>query len=142
MPVPVFDILCRFVRPKDWSKTDNRPKPAAFKQADLSVWHKDKLLARHVRLEDLRIEHLTGYGQAHHTTGDFLQFATEAGQIENCEFSVQVEWRPEEKYVAEPWRRWNYAHVQVEAVEGPKNFLVEFRRKLSLNARVVIPPDR
>ena len=39
MPVPEGDTLCRFVRAKDWSRRDNRPKPGAFKQHRLSVWH-------------------------------------------------------------------------------------------------------
>ena len=56
-------------------------------------------------------------------------------------FQVQVEWRPEDKYVDEPWRRWRDAHVQVEAIEGPVKFLVEFRRLLALKSRFSVPPD-
>ena len=142
MPVPEDDIVCRFIRPNDWSKRDQRPRPSAFKQAALSVWHRDRLRSRNAALEDLRIEQLSGYGQAHHTTGDYLAFADEAEEIEDQQFKVQVEWRPEDQHVDEPWRQWRYAHVQVEAVEGPDKFLVEFRRLLALNSRVAIPPDQ
>lgn len=92
-------------------------------------------------LEDLRIAHLAGYGQAHHTTGDYLRFAAEASESEGVPLRVQVEFRPENEYVVEPWRLWAYAHVQVEAIEGPPNFLLEYRRLLALNARYVVPPD-
>ena len=92
-------------------------------------------------LEDLRIAHLAGCGQAHHTVGDYLRFATEAAESEGVPFRVQVEFRSENEYVAEPWLLWAYAHVQVEAIEGPPNFLLEFRRLLALNARYVVPPD-
>ena len=140
--MPPNDILCRFIRPDDWSKRDNRPRPGAFKQAALSVWHKDRLLAHQVQLEDLRIEHLAGYGQAHHTVADYLQLACQASQTEGVLFQVQVEWRPEDQYVEKPWRRWQYAHVQVEAIEGPDRFLAEFRRLLAQNSRAAIPPDQ
>lgn len=142
MPVPPDDILCRFIRPSDWSKRDNRPRPGAFKQASLSVWHKDRLLDCQVQPEDLRIHHLTGCGQAHHTAADYLQFALEAARIEGTPFQVQVEWRPDDQYVQEAWRFFRFAHVQVEAIEGPGNFLTEFRRLLALNSRLAIPPDQ
>ena len=142
MPVPEDDILCRFIRPKDWSRILNRPKPGAFKQAALSVWHDARLRERGFSLEDLRIDHLAGYGQSHHTAGDYIDCAREAAQRDGEPFQVQVEWRPEDQYVAEPWRHWRYAHVQVEAIEGPAQFLPEFRRVLAERARVVIPPDQ
>ena len=141
MPVPEDDVVCRFIRPSDWSTRDQRPRPGAFKQAGLSVWHRDRLSSRQVRLEDLRIEHLSGCGQAHHVVADYLEFAQEAARREETPFQVQVEWRPEDQYVAEPWRPWRDAHVQVEAVEGPDQFLVEFRRMLALNTRFSVAPD-
>ena len=141
MPVPEDDVVCRFIRPDDWSNRDNRPRPGAFKQGDLSLWHRDRLLSRQVLLEDLRVEHLSGYGQAHHVVADYLKFARKAEQHEGTPFQVQVEWRPEDKYVDEPWRRWRDAHVQVEAIEGPVKFLVEFRRLLALKSRFSVPPD-
>lgn len=142
MPVPEGDTVCRFIRHQDWSKRDKRPRPGAFKQAELSVWHRDRLASKDVRLEDLCIEHLAGCGQAHHTAADYLEFARQAGQREGTSFRVRVEWRPEDRYVEDPWRSWRYAHVQVEAVEGPGNFLVEFRRLLALNSRHSVAPHQ
>ena len=142
MPVPTDDVLCRFVRPRDWSWRENRPKPSAFKQANLSVWHKGRLCAKAVSLNELRIEHLAECGQAHYRSGDFVEAAAKASQLEEVEFQVHVEWRPEDCYVAVPWRQWAYAHVQVETLLGPRNFLVEFRRQLCLNAQMTVPPDR
>ena len=141
MPVPEDDVVCRFIRPDDWSIRDNRPRPGAFKQAELSVWHKDRLSSQGSTLEDLLIEHLAGYGQAHHAVADYLESAQEAVEREGTPFQVQVEWRPEDQYVEEPWRPWRDAHVQVEATEGPRKFLIEFRRLLALNSRFSVPPD-
>ena len=72
MPVPEEDIVCRFVRSKDWSKSEQRPKPGAFKQPDLSVWHQARLRAHHARLEHLQFGSLARTGQAHYTVGDLV----------------------------------------------------------------------
>ena len=141
MPVPRYDVLCRFVRPADWSARENRPRPGAFKQADMSVWHIGQLRAMHVALDELRIAHLGGCGQAHHTAGDYQDLAAEASQTEGISFAVQVEWRPDDQCVSEPWRQWAAAHAQVETTLGPANFLPEFRRLLALRTRRAIPPD-
>lgn len=141
MPVPAYDVLCWFIRPTDWSRRENRPRPGAFKQAALSVWHIERLRAQGVAPEDLRLEHLRGCGQAHHTAGDYRTLAIEASAIDGVPFQVQVEWRPEDQYVGEPWRAWAEAHVQVEAIEGPPNFTPEYRRLLALNMRRYAPPD-
>lgn len=37
MPVPEEDIVCRFVRSKDWNKPERRPKAGAFKGIDLPL---------------------------------------------------------------------------------------------------------
>ena len=140
MSVPDNDTVCRFVRSRDWNKRDNRPKTGAFKQAGLSVWHQERLRERGVSLRDLQIEHLAGSGQAHHKAGDYRRFADEAAQTAGVPFQVQVEWRPGDEYVAEHWRQWRYAHIQVEATEGPSDFPLEFRRLLAVNARPVVPP--
>ena len=71
MPVPPDDLLCRFIRPGDWSRRENRPRPGAFKQPALSVWHIERLRAQGAAPEDLRLEHLRGCGQAHHTAADY-----------------------------------------------------------------------
>lgn len=141
MPVPQEDTLCRFIRPRDWNKGTGRPSQRAFAQPGLSVWDLERLTEHEVSIDDLRIEHLAGCGQSQHTAEDYARFAVEAAESEKTPFRVSVEWRPEDEYVAEPWRPWAYAHVQVEAVEGPPNFLLEFRRLLALNARHLVPPD-
>ena len=138
MPVPPDDIVCRFIRPADWNKRDNRPKSAAFKGPGLSVWHNASLLDSGVSLETLQIEHLAGSGQAHHTAGDYIHLAAAAAQSEDTAFRVQVEWRPE--YATGFWRQWSYAHAQVETMEGPPNFLPEFRDLLAKNCRHQSPP--
>ncbi len=141
MPVPEADTLCRFVRTRDWSRRDNRPKPGAFKQHWLSVWHTNILARNGVVLTTLCIGSLEGSGQAFHTTGDYIRIAAEAAAIEQTPFTVQVEWRTEDEFVGEEWRQWRYAHVQVESVEGPGDFLPEFRRQLALQTRSVVAPE-
>ena len=141
MPVPDDDTLCRFVRAKDWSRRDNRPKPGAFKQHRLSVWHADLLARNGIALSVLCIGSLEGSGQAFHTAGDYPRIAAEASAIEQTAFAVQVEWRPEDDFVGEEWRQWRYAHVQAESIEGPGDFLSEFRRQLALQTRSVVAPE-
>ena len=141
MPVPEEDIVCRFVRSQDWSSRDNRPRPGAFKQAALSVWHLESLQSQGVRVEDLRVEHLARAGQAHHLVEDYLALAHFASEEVGTPFAVRVEWRPEDEYVSEPWRPWRYAHVQVEAIEGPAQFLQEYRWLLAVKSRYLVPPD-
>ena len=111
-----------------------------IKQERLSVWHRDRLHEHGVVLEDLLIENLAGYGQAHHRAGDYTELARQVSENAGEAFQVQVEWRPEDEYVDPPWRQWRYAHVQVEAIAGPGQFLRRFRKLLTVNSRVVIPP--
>ena len=92
------------------------------------------------QLEDLRIENLAGYGQAHYTSDDFVQLANYASKTTKRPLSVLVVWRPEDEYVTEPWRQWNYAHVQVETVKEDTTALRVYRQQLSLNARLGVPP--
>ena len=125
-----------------WSRRENQPREGAFKQAGLSVWHQSRLREHNVALTDLRIENLSGYGQAHHRARDYTELAREVSENVGEPFQVQVEWRPEDEYVDSPWRQWRYAHVQVEAVVGPSQFLRRFRKLLTANSRVVIPPDQ
>ena len=105
------------------------------------MWHLESLQSHGVRVEDLRVEHLAGAGQAHHRVSDYIELARRASEVEGIPFSVRVEWRREDEFVSEPWRLWGYAHVQVESVEGPEQFLGEFRRILAQNSRNVVPPD-
>ena len=138
MPVPPDDIVCRFIRPTYWNKRDNRPKSAAFKQSGLSVWHNELLLNNGVSLETLQVGHLAGSGQAHHTAGQYIELADEVAQSEGTAFRVQVEWRPEN--ATEFWQQWAYAHAQVEAIEGPDDFLKQFRDQLALRCHYQSPP--
>ena len=139
LPVPPDDIVCRFIRPTDWNKRDNRPKSAAFKQPGLSVWHNERLLNNGVSLETLQVGHLAGSGQAHHAAGQYIELAAEVAQSEGTAFRVQVEWRPEN--ATEFWQQWDYAHAQVETLEGPPNFPPEFRDLLALSCRYQAPPS-
>lgn len=141
MPVPYDDIVCRFISPhrRTWNRKLNQPTQRAFKQENLSVWHQDKLREYNVQLEDLLIENLGGYGQAHHTVGDYLDFALKAAQEEGEPCQVRIEWRPDD--VTALWWQWRYAHIQVEATEGPTDFPLEFRRMLAANSRYVVPPE-
>ena len=140
MTVPADDIVCRFINPdrRTWNNNLNEPTQRAFKQVGLSVWHRERLSENNVSLARLLIENLAGYGQAHHTAGDYLDFARKVAEEEGVPCRVQVEWRPDE--VAEPWQQWRYAHAQVEATEGPADFPLEFRRLLAANSRYVVPP--
>ena len=122
MSVPSQDTLCRFVRRQDWSRREGRPKPGAFKQSGLSVWNCDKLREHGVTLDELRIEHLSGCGQAHHTAGDYLEHAREAERQDGIVLGVQVLWRSGDEHVAPPWRNWRCAHVQIESTSGLDRF--------------------
>lgn len=141
MPIPDDDVLCRFVRERDWSYAENRPRPGAFKQPNLSVWHLRRLDEQGVSPAELQIAHLAGSGQAHHTAGDYTRLARQVAQFQGLPFQVQVEWRPEDESVAQPWRQWNYAHIQVEAIEGPSDFLRDFRNELARRCRHQVPPN-
>lgn len=141
MSVPSDDTLCRFVRPRDWSRRDRRPKPGAFKQSGLSVWNCRKLHERGVRVDELRIGHLAGYGQAHHTAGDYLDYARDAERRSGDAIRVSVIARTDDEYVEQGWRKWRYAHVQVEAISGPDQFTPLYRGLLATNCRYCMPPD-
>jgi hypothetical protein len=147
MPVPPKDTLCRLIKPEreKWNPRLELPTQGAFKpmrstsgQVALSVWHPSRLSQHNVPIDALLIESLDGWGQAYHTTDDYLSLADQAMQAASTPFQVQVEWRPDD--ADEPWYRWRYAHVQVEAIEGPDEFLLEFRRLLAANSRSIIPP--
>ena len=143
MPVAAEDIVCRFIRPADWSRRDQRPRPGAFKdRRGISLWHRKRLRQQAVALEDLLIEHLTGWGQAHHQAGDYADLAAIAAEKEGQSLQVRVEWRPEDEYVAPAWRPWRYAHAQgeTETIDGAEEVLIEFRRLLAIKSRLAIAP--
>ena len=143
MTVPSGDTVCRFIRPgrKNWSARDNRPKPPTFKQDGISLWHLERLRQNSVSLDDLRIGSLSGAGQAHHTVEDYFRLARRASDEAGSPLSISVEWRTEPEHVAEEWRQWSYAHVQVEILDGSDSVRAHFRRLLASNARRVVPPD-
>ena len=143
MPVPEDDVVCRFVRSKDWSTAEQRPKPGAFKDLDLSVWHLERLEGQGARLEDLQFGSLLGSGQAHYDVGDFSQIAREveaeaAAGGESGKLDVTVEWSPET--VVDEWKRWASAHIEVRTEMDCKKLWAAFRRALCTNARDVVPP--
>ena len=134
MPVPPEDVVCRFIRQREWSESENRIKHSVFKQSGFSVWHKKRLNDNDVQLEDLRIDSLCGAGQIHFRVSDFTEIAIRISQRqESPSFEVRVEWRPE--CVPENFRKWNYAHVQVELSDGSKNFPIDFRKQLAEKCR-------
>lgn len=137
--VPPEDSVCRFIRPRDWSTAEKRPRPSAFSQTDLSVWNERRLIEDGVEIEELQIDMFEGYGQAYHTVADYFHFASEveAKTGESCK--IRIEWRTCDEYVPEPWRLWREAHVQVEMVNGLK-LPPTLRRLLAMNTRRSVEP--
>ena len=139
-PVPSDDVMCRFIKPErgKWNTNLRLPLPRAFKQDDLSVWSKNKLRTQNAEPADLLIDNLAGHAQAYHRAQEYLDYAEQVAQEEGIEYEVQVVWRPDK--VDPPWYRWKDAHAQVEALEGPRDFPLEFRQRLAANAKCVVPP--
>ena len=128
-----------------WSEREQSLHEGAFKpkkDEDLSVWHVGRLRARNVPLEDLLIENLTGFGQVHFKVIEYSRLANKVAEKLGQIFSIQVEWRPDDEYVDPPWRKWRYAHAQVEALQGSRRFPGRYRKWLAANSRCVIPPER
>lgn len=146
MPVPADEAVCRFIDPIHWSVREKGPRETAFKpkdKEDLSVWHEGSLQDQGATLDDLRVDSLERTGRAFHTAGQYQQLAQDASKDvkEELKVEVRIEWRPEDKYVEERWRVWAYAHVQVEAIRGPRKFTGRFRKLLAAKSKNVIPPD-
>ena len=139
-PVPPDEVMCRFIQPEKgkWNPELKAPLQRAFKQEDLSVWSKDRLRAQDAIPADLLIDHLAGHAQAYHKVQEYLECAKQVAQEEGIDCKVQVMWRPDE--VEPPWHQWKNAHAQVEALEGPKDFSLQFRRRLAASAKCIIPP--
>ena len=139
-PVPSDDVMCRFIKPEKgkWNTNLGLPLPRAFKQDDLSVWSKNELRTQNAEPADLLIDNLAGHAQACHRAQEYLDYAEQVAQEEGIECEVQVVWRPDK--VDSPWYRWKDAHAQVEALEGPRDLPLEFRRRLAANAKYVVPP--
>ena len=145
MPVPVDDRVCRFIRQSDWSAKLNKPKAKLLKQRTLSVWHPDRLAEQGATLDDLRIESLAGSGQLNLTVRDYLDIASQISASVGQTLQVEVEWRPSDQFVKEPWRQWRNAHAQVEMIGTLwSNFPHVFRDLAIIAAmrkEVIVPPD-
>ena len=145
MPVPHDDLLCRFIRPSDWSNRDKRPKSAAFKGPNLSLWHLQRLADQNVSIDALRFGDFDGAGQAHYTPSDYITAAADAAASAHEDFSVTVEWRGRVRDVKPAYTQWRYAHAQVEWMAAPENAFLQFRQLLALQAhkraRALVPPD-
>ena len=69
-------------------------------------------------LNNLQFAHLSGSGQLKLTVQEYLAIATKVSSKIGQAFDLQVEWRPEDAFVTEAWRRWRDAHAQVEIIRG------------------------
>lgn len=138
--VPLEDSVCRFIRPRDWSASENRPRPSAFSQPDLSLWNERRLIEDGVAIDDLQIDIFEGCGQAYHAVADYFRFASQVEEMTGEPCKIRVEWRVGDEYVREPWRLWRNAHVQVEMVSGSKALPSPLRRLLAMNTRRSVEP--
>ena len=148
MPLPPEDTVCRFIRDGEWSKREGRPRPGAFKQPGLSIWHSDRLQANGARLEDLQFGSLQGSGQALLTLEQILEAARCAERKKEGMLRVAVEWRPDT--VGEAWRQWSYAHAEMETEARDKpppeenwdgGLMSAFRMMLCTKAQCNPPPE-
>lgn len=148
MPVPPNDVVCRFIDPIHWIKRDKCPNETAFKppkEKHLSVWHEGLLQEHNVSVHDLKIEGLSEHGHVCHSVRTYLEVAQEASQDKPKQpratrIQVEVEFRPEEEFVDLPWRKWDYAHCQVEATVGPQRLTGRFRKLMAARSKHAIPP--
>ncbi len=139
-------MVCRFVRARDWSVGEDRPKPSAFKQVDLSLFHEERVQNHGDDLSDLQFDSLFGTGRAYFHAGDFSRFAQKIKsraepEFANAALSVEAVWKPET--VPEAWLRWADAHVEMAAPEtNCKTLMTRLRRKLCMNTRRKQAPPR
>ena len=113
-----------------------RPRPQAFKQPGLSVWHKNWLDQRSIPLEKLRVGSLEGAGQAHHAVEDYHRFAEK--------LSLPIKINPNPVDVPPQLEEWKEAHHEVFPRDIPSGggvLPLEFRNLLILNARLLVTPD-
>ena len=145
--VPPDAMLCRFIRETDWSESKGRPKADLFKQPAWSVWDVSLLTRNQTSNNELRLGEFESAGQLYFTAGDYLKFAQEAVQLRGPGLSLQIIRRPDDTHVPDLWRRWAYAHVEVDTTATPKkSVLTLFRRILTVEAtkraRKMIAPDK
>jgi hypothetical protein len=121
-------------------------KAKALKPKDISVWHEGTLIAQKATLENLKFDSFKGAGQFTLTVQEYLDIAQGVASKLKRPFEVQVEWRPEDQYVPEPWRPWREAHAQVEMIEEEwRAFPEEFRSLVIIAAKrkgTVTPPNK
>ena len=133
-------MVCRFVRPDQWSYEEKRPKPGAFKdKRGLTLWHERKLEENNATIHDLKFDHLEKFGEAYYRVEDFEIYAQKANERENGTLEVSLHWRPTTALGA--WEQWNYAHIEMDEDASHDEALRVLRRKLSLNARRTKPPN-
>lgn len=134
------DVLCRFVRPCDWNKKENRPKPQAFKHpksSTYSAWDVTALDGQDASIEDLQIEQFKVCGRSYHSAQDYHDIASDMAKETHRPYSVAVKWDPDG--VPPAWEQWKYAHVRVDTPDG--NLLPPyFRNQLALRSGPNIPP--
>ena len=130
MPVPPSYIVCRFIRKSEWSAETGMAKAKALKSKDMSVWHEETLINQGASLQTLQFGSLEGSGHFTLTVQEYLDIASAVAATINQPFQVQVEWRPEDDYVPEPWRPWREAHAQVEMLGEDWNAFPEAFRSL------------
>lgn len=130
LEVPEEDWICRFVAPEEWDDELREPSPSAFRASDrqLSVFHRQRVEDSGDTLQDLCIQQLSGFGEAHLTVAACI----ELGQGISQQFDPKVYWRPD--YVQEEWARWKEAHAQVESSGGDRGFPRSYRVLLARNA--------
>ena len=130
LEVPDEDWICRFVAPEEWDDVLQEPSPSAFRASDrqLSVFHRQRVEDSGDALQDLCVQQLSGFGEAHLTAATCI----ELGQGISDQFAPKVYWRPD--HVQEAWSRWKEAHAQVESSGGDRGFPRSYRVLLARNA--------
>ena len=136
--VPDEDWICRFVPPEEWDDDLQEPSPSAFRASDrqLSVFHRKRVEDSGDTLQDLCIEQLNGFGEAHLTVAACI----ELGSGISDRFNPKVYWRP--YHVQEAWVRWREAHAQIESSGGDGGFPRSYRVLLARNAVCPRVPGR
>ena len=137
MTVPLEDLLCRFIHPRDWFPDGNRPAASAFRASKrkLSTWHCNRVVQQNSSLEDLCFDNLGGFGQAILSVRDYIEAAE---QTQSPAFRPIAVWRPEEAPAA--WDTWRNAHVNVEAEAGHAGFPPTYRQLLANRCEDSKPP--
>lgn len=142
MTIQTDDLVCRFIRPhkRYWDREAQRPKQRAFfDRSGLSIWNGNQLANEGASFDDLRIESLAGYGQAHHTIGDYFRLAQDAADKKSATFSISITWRPDT--VDSSWCQWKLAHMEVDIPSDLRGADLLLRQQLALNTRLAIAPE-